>query len=431
MGMAIKNITSTVFSIATVLVIIGASLTVIAYGRGYRLDFTNKSFGTTGLVAATSDPTGAQLFIDGKPKSATNTNLNIAPGWYTVTVVKNGYQPWEKRIRVQGEVLTRVDAMLFSSNPSLFALTTSGVTNPVLSPDGTKLAYVVPEVPEATNGAQMVSRAGVWVLDLLDKPLGLNRDARQIVKREQLDTDQALLFWSPDSKQLLLTTNTNEAYLLESDKLNDIPKPQFDITILQKDWDEMRAAKEKEKLLSLKDEVMNIATSSMSILSFSPDETKILYEASHSTTIPVIINPPLIGTNPTEEVREIKPGNLYVYDVKEDRNYFVGMTKDLITQPLPTPSIQPETLLQPISNFKFQISNSAIQWLPTSRHLVITSKDKVEVMDCDGTNRKTVYAGPFWDGFVAPWSNAGRLVILTNLNPSAQAIGNLYAVNIR
>ena len=155
--MAIKKIQSILLSVVTLIIIVGASLSVIAYGRGYRLDLNNKSFGTTGLIAATSDPTGAQLFIDGKPKSATNTNLNIAPGWYTVTVVKNGYQPWEKRVRVQGEVLTRVDAMLFSANPSLFALTTSGVMNPTLSPDGTKLAYVVPEIQQATNGAQTVS----------------------------------------------------------------------------------------------------------------------------------------------------------------------------------------------------------------------------------------------------------------------------------
>ena len=418
--MAIKSIGNTILSILTALIIVGISFTVIAYGRGYRLDFTNKSFGTTGLFAVTSDPTGAQIFIDAKPKGATNTNLNIAPGWYTVTIVKNGFQPWEKRMRVQGEVLTRVDPMLFSSNPSLFALTSTGVMNPTLSPDGTKLGYDVPEAPIATMGAQMVSRAGIWVLDLVDKPLGMNRDARQIVKKEQLDTDGAVLVWSPDSKQILLTTQTNESYLLESDRTNDVPKFVVDLPALFKDWEELRQAKSKEKLLSLKEDAMHVATASMKILSFSPDETKILYEASQSATLPILIDPPLIGTNPTEEVRTIKQGNLYVYDVKEDRNYAISAV-----QPI---KITPPANQQPaISNQQL----SPIQWLPTSRHLLITGKDKVEVMDCDGTNRKTVYAGPFWDGFVAPWGNAGRIVILTNLNPAAQTANNLYAVNIR
>jgi len=429
--MANKNLSNTLLSIVTVILIVGISLSVILYGRGYRLDFNNKSLGTTGLIAATSDPTGAQLFIDGKPKGATNTNLNVQPGWYTVTVVKNGYQPWEKQVRVQGEVLTRVDAMLFSSNPSLFALTSSGVMNPTLSPDGTKLAYDVPETPEASQAAQLVSRAGIWVLDLLDKPLGMNRDARQIVKRVQLDTDGALLSWSPDSKQLILTTKNNEAYLLESDRLNETPKFISDMPTLMNEWQELKAAKDKEKLLSLSPDAMNVATSSMKILAFSPDETKILYEASQSMTIPIVIDPPLIGTNPTEEVRTIKPGNVYVYNVKEDKNYLIGTTKTLIPEPTPVPKTKSAEPYTNQTEIKAPPANILVQWLPTSRHLVVTSKDKVEVMEYDGINKKVVYAGPFWDGFVAPWSNAGRIVILTNLNPAASVIGNLYAVNIR
>jgi hypothetical protein len=423
--MAYKNFISSAVSLLIVLTILAVSVLVIAYGRGYRLDFNNKSLGTTGMIAATSDPTGAQIFIDGKQKMPTNTNISIAPGWYTVTIIKNGYQPWEKHIRVQGEVLTRVDAMLFSSNPSLFALTTSGVTNPTLSPDGSKLAYIVPETPESTNTAQMVSRAGVWVLDLLDKPLGMNRDARQIIKRSQLNSDEAKLMWSPDSKELLLTMNSGEPYTLESDRQNDVPTYISDLPTLMTTWKELQHSKEKEKLLSLQDELIYIATSSMNILSFSPNEEKILYEASRSATIPTIISPPLIGTNPTEEIRTITPGNVYVYDIKEDRNYLIDK-KTIRPEDNKTNSVVPSS-----SKTSLPVFPSHIQWLPTSRHLVITGKGKVEVLDADGTNRKVVYAGPFWDGFAAPWSNAGRIVILTNLNPEASAIGNLYAVNIR
>ncbi len=427
-----RKILNPLLSLLTVCVIMGVSIAVIAYGRGYRLDFNKKSFGTTGVIAATSDPTGAQLFIDGKQRMPTNTNLNIAPGWYDVTIVKDGYQPWEKRVRVQGEVLTRVDAVLFSSNPSLYALTTNGAMNPTLSPDGTKLAYVVPETAEATNGARMVSRAGVWVLDLVDKPLGMNRDARQILKREQLNTDDASLQWSSDSKQILLTTSTQESYLLESDRKNDVAQFVTDLETLRNEWEELRLAKAKEQLLSLKEELISVATTSMNILSFSPDETKLLYEASVSATIPRIINPPLIGTNPTDEIRDITPGNVYVYDIKEDRNYLIGASVSLISQP----SVSPAPVVRgirptPSPTPKLERSNALVQWLPTSKHLVITGKGTVEVLDADGTNRKVVYAGPFWDGFAAPWSNAGRIVILTNLNPSASAIGNLYAVNIR
>jgi len=52
-------------------------------------------------------------------------------------------------------------------------------------------------------------------------------------------------------------------------------------------------------------------------------------------------------------------------------------------------------------------------------------------MDYDATNRRTAYAGPFWDSFAVPWASGGKLVILTNLNPSASAVNNLYVVNLK
>lgn len=400
----IRNI---LISIVTVCIIIGVSIAVIAYGRGYRLDVMKKSLSSTGLLVATSDPTGGQIIVDGKVKSATNATVNLRPGWYTVTIVKEGYQPWEKRIRVQGEVVSRADAYLFPSNPSLSAVTMSGVITPQVAPDGSKLAYIVP-VQRENNNNYLTSRFGIWVLDLTDKPLGLNRDARQIAKTLTLDWSKAKLTWSPDSKQLLVTltnpaTKLNSYYLLEADKLNDPPSAVTNITSLERDWHEIKTTKDKEKLAGLKEDLLAVATSSMKIVNFSPDETKILYEATNSATIAQIIKPPLIGSNPTAEVRTIKPGSVYTYDVKEDRNYLIGETKNL-----------PD-----------------LQWLPNSKHLLLVEKDKIEVMEFDATNRKTVYAGPFWDAFVVPWTTGTKLLILTNLNPAASAVNNLYAINLR
>lgn len=405
--MLTSKLRSLLISIVTVCIIIGASVAVIAYGRGYRLDITQKSFSSTGLLVATSDPTGAQILVDGKVQSATNATLNLQPGWYTITIVKEGYQPWEKRIRVQGEVVSRADAFLFPANPSLSALSLSGVVMPVVSPDGGKLAYVVPNQNTAVDN-YLTNRSGVWVLELTDKPLGLNRDARQVAKLAIVDWSGAKLAWSPDSKQILATltnpaTKLNSYYLLEADRLNDPASAVGNIASLERDWREAQETRDKEKLIGLPEDLIKVATSSMKIVSFSPDETKILYEATRSGTLPQIIKPPLIGSNPTAEIRDTKQNLIYVYDIKEDRNYALGEAKSL----------------------------SGLQWLPNSKHLLVTEKDKIEVLEFDGGNRKTIYAGPFWDGFVVPWTSGTKLLILTNLNPSASAENNLYAVNLR
>jgi len=401
------KILHSVTTLITIGIILCVSAILIAYGRGYRFDIKQKTIGSTGLISITSDPTGAHIAIDGKRVGATNTNISVKPGWYTVTISKEGYQTWEKKIRVQGEVVARADAMLFSTNPSLSTLTTTGVTMPTLSPDGTKLAFIIPTTyMEATSDSQLVSRAGIWVLDLIDKPLGLNRDARQILKAQTLYTDTGKLFWSPDSKQLLIDVPTVKgtiaSYLVEADKMNDFANPVAVRADVIRDWDTQTAIKTKEKLANLDPNLVTIATSSMRIIAFSPDERTILYQATASATIPTILTPALVGTNSTPEIRDLTPNMVYTYNIKEDKNYQIGEIKTL-----------------------------NLQWLPTSKQVMNVSKDTIQIMDMDGTNIRTIYAGPFWDAFVAPWTNAGKLVILTNLNPTASTLPNLYAINIR
>lgn len=385
-----------------VCVIFGTATAIIAYGRGYRFDVTNRAVNPTGLVVVQSEPSGAQIIIDGKIKTATPATFPLSPGVYTITVAKEGFQSWEKHINLQGEVVNKIDALLLPTNPSLTALTASGVVNPALSPDGSKLAYIVPEtIITASSSATVATHPGIWILDLVDKPLGLNRDAREIVKSNGIDFSRATLSWSPDNKQILATfTKPVAYYIFNVDTLTEIPQQIYDIKTTQSDWKTLKEQHEKEQLSTIPKLFTDTATSSARILSLSPDETKILYQASQSATIPQVINPPLIGTNSTPETRTTKIGNVYMYDVKEDRNYFIG------SGPIP-------------------------QWLPTSRHLVMVSKNTVEIMDFDGANRHTAYAGPFWDSFAVPWASGGKLVILTNLNAAASLVNNLYIVNLK
>lgn len=446
--MAIKTLRDILIPLITFIAIVSVSAAVIAYGRGYRLDITQKSVKSTGLLAATSDPTGAQILVDGKLKSATNNTLNINPGWFTVTISKEGYQPWEKKLRIQAEVVTRADAYLFPANPSLSALSTSGVFHPRLSPDGSKLAYVIPETPEATSEGTLINRAGIWVLDLVDRPLGFNRDARVIAKSTNIDFSQATLLWTPDSKQLLAAVpglpNTFSYYLLDTDKPSDFPMRVTDMQVALTDWLTLAKIRDQERLAGIKSNLAPTVSEMMKIISFSPDESKILYEASQSGTIPQIITPPMIGTNPAPETRTIKTGMIYTYDMKEDKNYLLGSAADLgFVKPTPTPRfVQKKTttlVAQPFADWintnDFDVNNylsyTPIMWLPTNRHLIIVTRDHIDAIDYDATNRKTIYAGPFQDSFAVPWVNASKILILTTLNPTNGNLPNLYAVNLR
>ena len=407
-------------SLFTVCVILGLSTAVIAYGRGYRLDHKNNTLKPTGLVSATSDPVGAQILVDGTLKTATNNSFNVDPGWYTIAIRKEGFIPWQKKLRVQGEVVTRADAFLFPTSPSLSPLTTSGLLSPTLSPDGTKIAYfIVSDTPR--DG---MKKTGMWVLELIDRPLGRNRDPKLVAELPQsFPFTTANMAWAPDNTKILLTTGaTATVYDAASgntlQQLNEATLPA-----LLSDWQDETRDKERQKLAAFKQPIVDSATSSARIISFSPDETKVLYEATASATLPLVSDPPLIGTNTTQEQRSIEKGKLYVYDSKEDKNYFLLDTKEL-----PKPKTVPPTKpAPPAANG----SVVPVMWFPTSRHLILIGNGKIDVLEYDRTNWATLYSGPFVDGFIAPWPNGSRLVILTNLNPGASTLPNLYTVNLR
>lgn len=388
----VKEITRRLMPIGILLLILTISISIISYGRGWRVDLGKKSVKPTGLISATSEPSGAQVFIDGNLKTATNNAFNLDPGWYRVRIVKEGYLPWEKKLRVQAEVAVKTDALLFPTNPSLSPLTTSGVVAPTLSPDGTKVAYAA-----APPGAAALV---LWMLELSEGPLGRNRDPQQLSAADPILTaPDALLRWSPDSRELLLTRGSSaHLYTLTA------PKTFTDVTptlkILLEEWQVEQRSKNQSKLAGFPPEFIATTSSSTSILSFSPDETKVLYEATAAARLPIIIKPPLIGSNPTPESRDIGPGKLYIYDSKEDKNFLIG-------------------------------EKAVPAWFPTSNHLIISQSNKIDIMEYDGANRVTVYAGPFADGFLAPWPGGSRLVIVTNLNPGASTLPNLYTVNLR
>ena len=417
-----------------ILFILTATIAVIFYGRGYRPDFQNNQIKPTGLLSATSQPVGSQVYVDGLLKTATNNPVNLDPGWYTVKITKEGYIAWEKHLRVQGEVVTRTDAFLFPTSPSLSPLTNTGVEKPLLSPDGTKIVFIIP-----TSVASSSKRAGLWVYELTERPLGLNRDPRQLgTTTAGLDFSKAIVRWSPDSSQVLADFGSS-VRLYEAGNAGQFEDVSATYPILLREWEDSKNIKLKQQLSAFKQGFIDVATSSAKIIALSPDENKILYEATSSATLPQIMDPPLIGTNPTEEHRQIEPGKLYVYDAKEDKNYFLLDKNEVLTHssnPSPTPKQSPRSSANPASNSSTnsQLPSSNydfIRWFPTSRHLVLSLPGKIDILEYDRTNWITVYSGPFVDGFFAPWPNGSRIILMTNLNPGQSTLPNLYTVNLR
>lgn len=367
----------------------------IKFAKGYRPDLKNGTLKPTGLFLANSIPRAAQVFINGKLVTATDDTLNLPPSEYEIKITKEGYLPWQKKLKVEAELVTETNARLFPSVPELKPLTFTGVSKPVLSEDGGKIAFSI-----ATPSAQL--KAGIWMLDLATGPLSFPPKPRQIAKSsELLDFSKSNYSFSPDSAKLLAHLR-NGSFLLETDRLNaKIINIESQVLGIKEEWTEEDELIKTTWFARFPKEFNEIIKESTKIIALSPDETKMLYLAEKNVTIPenLISKVPAANTQPEE--REIKANVLYVYDRREDKN------------------------------FKIHEAIDKIAWHPDSRHLVFTQDKKVKIIEYDGQNEAVVYAGDFEENFVAIWPDGSRLVILANLNPDSPLLPNLYAINLK
>lgn len=391
-----------VFSLLTFSCLILATVAVILYGKGYRFGFGEGKIELkgTGLLVARSIPDGAQVLVNGKLETATDNTINLPPGEYTIKIFKEGYFPWEKNVKIQTEVVTRAEALLIPSAPKLESITDLGANDPIIDPTLTKIAFKV--------SSQSAVRNGIYVFDMKSNPLLTLQSSSTQIADDAFDIfSESDISWSPDGQDLIATISgeldISTSYLLDTDRINSQP---FNVTntlaSVNATWERLRTARERSVRDSLPRPLRQMAGSDLKSLSLSPDKNKLLYQASRSANLPIVIKPRLIGVNSTPETRQIEAGQFYVYDLKEDRNYKLDA-----------------------NNF-----SGSYSWFTDSKHIIFLRNNELHIIDFDGLNDITVYAGPFVNGYIFPWADATRIVVLTNLGNN-KITPNLYTISLK
>jgi hypothetical protein len=431
-------------TILAFLVIGFGSWIAIRFAKGYRPNFRELKISATGLLVANSFPNGASVYLNDKLTTATDNTLHLPPGDYLVKIIKDGYSPWEKQLVLKEELVTQTNAELFKSAPDLQSLTMTGAINPLPSPDGLKMAYSI-----ASSSSK--NKNGLWILSMQQRSIPFSANLKQIaVNTADYNFAQAGLLWTPDSRQILVVFPKFNL-LLDTERLNsidDLKDVTAQLPLLIKDWQTQIDQNRQEQLSKLPKEMQDIASSSAKLIYFSPDEEKMLYTATASATLREGLIPALPSRDNQPEERLLQPNRVYVYDLKEDRNFFIkelaeekkaeptGKKQATVTPaPIATPKgdvvrhLPPELLAiqQQYSPLYFE----NILWYPTSRHLITIEGNRILVMEYDHTNNIMVYNGPFVKDFVYPWPDGSKLLVLTNLNQEFSQQTNLYTVGIK
>lgn len=375
-------------SFFTILILILISIGLFLYAQGYRLDFTKRELAGTGILSATSIPDGSLIYLNDVPKSATNSAIsNLKPGEYAVRLEKQGFLSWHKTITVRKELVTRIEALLVPFYPEFKPLTYTDVQNPIASPDGQKLVFQV------TRNAQ----AGVWLLDLTDRPFNLSSRPNLLLQDSPENLySQAKLNWSYDSKGLLIELSDSNTLLYEftTGKITRVE----DLTILKQTW-ETEVKKQQEKFLEGLESDITERIRQFFNATWSPDNSKILYSSKN------------------QEGQE----EFHVLDLNPDNT------------PSPTQPIKPLETLVFTSKTNHLVN---LSWYPDSHHLLILEKESPEakhgelsLVEIDGKNLSRIFSGTIIGTKVIPSLNGSKILILTSFNPDSKQY-NLYSIRL-
>jgi Tol biopolymer transport system component len=351
------------------IVILTITTTAVLIAKGYRFDRSTGTIKGTGIISVTSIPSGAVIYLNGELQTASNSTVNdLDPGTYHLKVSKDGFTSWEKDVSVEAEKVTLLNVTLFPSAPDLKPMTFSGVSSPILSPDGQRLAYSI----SAPN------KSGLWVFDLSNRPFSFNREPLQVaIDNQNFSYSKSRYSWSPDSKSLLVTGNFTQGsttkivnYLLDIDRLNDNPNDiSANIESIKAGWQNDQELKNKDLISRLPKSLgsqINIQSAK-----WSPDENGIMWS---------------------------KDDKIFTYNLKKK-------TQSQTNKP------------------------ASATWYPDSTHVITVENGGINIEDADLTNKVLIYAGAFNENFVYSWPDGSKLIILASFNTSTG--NNLYSIDLR
>src|SRR3989344_3799711 len=377
-----------VLTLITLAILGAAAVVAIMIAKGYRVSPKEGTIFGTGILSITSTPDQASVYLDGHLTTATNANINsLEPKKYKVRIIKDGFIPWEKEVEVRQGLVSDIKAALFPAIPSVYPLSFNSVSQVVLSPDTQRFVFVVPTSAETENPAQSAKKNGIWVWDMSDRPVTFTRgrEPHQILPGNSgIDLTQAVLKWSPDSNQVLVTL-PNQYFMLDANRLNDTPRdvtPIIKATL--KSWEEEEKLSNTARLEALKDLNVRRTASDSAFLKWSPDETKIVHSKDGKTQFKVT---DLIDSK--------------TYDLPEAKSY---------------------------------------SWLASSRHLVAVEADnqldslvsgKISIVEFDGGNKSVIFAGSLDSNAVISWSDGSRLLIVSSVPTPTGNKPNLFGINLK
>lgn len=196
-----------IFLLFLSLFLVGAPVLVL-YTAGYRLNFTTFRIQQTGVIALSSTPKGATVFLDGVDTGAKTPYViqRLSPGSYTIRLAKDGYLSWEQRVDVSSGATTYITATLFANALPELSLETPAI-DAVGDRTGRFIDLLYPY--DAEQETQSILRYDT--VTHVSRTLAVqSRTAKTAYTSLRFNTDESVLLLANDNEILGIDASTAE-----------------------------------------------------------------------------------------------------------------------------------------------------------------------------------------------------------------------------
>lgn len=179
---------------------------LLMYANGYRYDFKQGAIIKTGVLILESKPQQVNVYINNELKyTKTPINgANLTPGLYDIKVAKNGYYPWEKKLKIESNFTTFAQDVLLFKKSDPIKIINGNFNDFTISNDSAKIITLW----------QDETTAEIWEYKL-------NEQNSKLLLRNSLNNSEIKLGeWSKNNKNLIFnnydkTKQKNNYFIME------------------------------------------------------------------------------------------------------------------------------------------------------------------------------------------------------------------------
>jgi hypothetical protein len=197
--------------------VVFSTVTIVYYSTGFGITRGGEVV-QNGLVFVSSQPAGAELYVDGERKDNTNAKLTLPDGTYTFKIQKSGYQTWEKRVEVVGGAVDHVVYPLLIPTDLTTTELTSFVATPTLFTQSPDRKWIVTQ-EAGQDAAFTLYDAGRNVDEIVAERQAITLPTGLVTASES-PAAWKLVEWSTNNRHMLLERTftaagaSNQEYIL-------------------------------------------------------------------------------------------------------------------------------------------------------------------------------------------------------------------------